>query len=676
MAFEYELKTSGSGGDRGIDYRSELNEAQYAAVTAKPGAALVIAGAGSGKTRTLTYRVAYLVERGVKPWRILLLTFTNKASREMLRRVEELLPVDISAIWGGTFHHVGHRLLRRHGELLGLDKGFSILDREDSKDAIAACLNDAGINFKEKRFPKPEVLLDIFSMAVNTGVPFEEVVEAKYPYFLELKAEIEQMGEAYTERKLKANAVDYDDLLVMPLRLFRKHPEVLEKYQEQFEHVLVDEYQDTNHVQAELVDLLAGKYKQVMVVGDDAQSIYSWRGANFENIMTFPERYEGAEVFKIETNYRSVPEILELANEAISHNPRQYPKVLQSCREEGMKPAVIELAESRQQAMLVAQRILELHEQGEDLREMAVLYRSHFHSMEIQMELTKRNIPFQITSGIRFFEQAHIKDVASYLRFALNPRDELSFKRVARMLPGVGVKSAEKLWLSISSGAPWGAVKAPVKARAGWEQWGETHRQLQDGMTGVNPSELIQVVVDAVYDDYLKAKYSNYVSRLEDIGQLRAFAEQFADCEELLGQLSLLTNVDGEIQGSRDGEQEEDAVKLSTIHQAKGLEWNVVFVVMLCDGMFPSNRSLDSEDGEEEERRLFYVATTRAKNELYLVYPRLVRQGGYNENFYKPSRFLQDFPKELCDVWKVSESREREESWDDGVDGMGEDDPF
>jgi DNA helicase II / ATP-dependent DNA helicase PcrA len=659
MSVSYTLKAHSGVSREQIDYAGLLNEQQLEAVTAKPGPILVIAGAGSGKTRTLTYRVAYLIEQGVRPDQILLLTFTNKAAKEMLRRVGDLLPQDLSHLWGGTFHHIGHRLLRRHADLVGLDSGFSILDREDAKDLVAACLSDSEVDQKDKRFPKADVLMDIFSLSANKEKNIASILSESYDYFSEFESSITQLEKAYRARKRQVNAVDYDDLLTLTLKLLQDHEDVRLRYQQRFQHILVDEYQDTNRVQSDLVDLLGGLHHQIMVVGDDAQSIYSWRGAHFENIMKFPERHDGARVIRIETNYRSIPEILSLANSAISQNTRQFPKELRAVRPTGIKPAYVELEDSRQQAMFVAQRVLELRDEGVDLRDMAVLYRSHFHSMEIQMELTRRNIPFQITSGLRFFEQAHIKDVAAYLKFSLNMRDEVAFKRVALMLPGIGARTAHKLWSDVSAQQGLGLAKIPAKAQASWRQWVETHEQLRRDST-LSPGQQIEIVLQAVYQDYLKAKYPNYENRLEDIHQLVQFSAGFTDLGEFLAQLSLMSNMDVDVQGSAVGSADE-SLHLSSIHQAKGLEWKIVFVVMLCDGMFPSSRSIESEQGEEEERRLFYVAVTRAQDELYLSYPQVRSGAGYGDTWQKPSRFLSDFPRDLCNVWKIRS----ETPWDE-----------
>ncbi len=659
MSIDYSLKPHVPAGPAThLDYASLLNEDQLAAVSAPPGPILVIAGAGSGKTRTLTYRVAWLVEHGVSPENILLLTFTNKAAKEMLRRVEDLLPHDMSRLWGGTFHHVGHRLIRRHADRLELDRNFSILDREDAKDLVAACLSDSSVDPKDKRFPKAEVLQDIFSLEANTELSPEKLLETHYPYFSEFMGPIFEIRRLYNARKRQVNAVDYDDLLVLTLRLLKDHADLCAHYQERFKHILVDEYQDTNKIQADLVDLLGAQHHQVMVVGDDAQSIYSWRGANFENIMSFPNRHPNTQVIRIETNYRSNPEILQLANVTIAQNTRQFPKELRAVKPSGVKPALVSLDDSRQQAMFVAQRVLELRDEGTDLGEMAVLYRSHFHSMELQMEFTRRNIPFQITSGLRFFEQAHIKDAAAYLKFAINERDEVSFKRIALMLPGIGNRTAHKMWQDLAAGTPWQKINVPSKAAKFWQQWGETHRQLKEREGLDAPGHLIQMVLDAVYEDFLKSRYTNYANRLEDLHQLIQFAEGFKDTSEFLAQLSLMTNLDSEPAAGAVFNDNE-AIKLSSIHQAKGLEWKIVFVIMLCDGLFPSSRALETSEGEEEERRLFYVAVTRAKDELYLTHPQIRSNASYGETWQKPSRFLSDFPRELCNVWNIR----TENSW-------------
>jgi len=657
MARQYTLQRPAATGPR-IDFAAELNAQQCAAVTAPPGPALVIAGAGSGKTRTLTYRVAYLVENGVPPSNILLLTFTNKAAREMLDRVANLLPNDISGLWGGTFHSVGNRLLRRNPEAAGFAPGFSIMDREDQQDLLDAVIAKLGHDPKDKRFPKGEVLADVFSYAINTGRSIEDVLVEKHPHFLEMSEQIAEAQKKYEAKKKTANSLDFDDLLEKTLLMLQQNPELAAHYQRQFQFVLVDEYQDTNRIQADFIDILAKHHGNVMVVGDDAQSIYSWRGANFKNILEFPKRYPTARTYKIETNYRSVPDILEVANAAIAANVNQFRKELVSVRDAApVKPALVPLADSAQQALFIAQRVLELREEGIELRDIAVLYRAHYHSMEVQMEFTRHGIPFQITSGLRFFEQAHVKDVAAFLKFAVNPRDEVAFKRMARLLPGIGARSAEGLWAKVAAFPDLAAllpqlptIPVPAKAAKAWKQLAHTLEELAPAGVPQPPGEMIHSVIEAIYDDYAKAEFPNYEARREDLKTLANFAKQYTSPGDFLDQLALLTNLDHEASAHED---ESEMVTLSSVHQAKGLEWKAVFVIWMTDGMFPSSRSLESDDAIEEERRLFYVAVTRAKDELYLTYPHMRLNAGYGEMMQRPSRFLAEVPKTLLEEWQV-----------------------
>ena len=679
MSRQYTLQRAPISTSIHVDYAAELNEQQLAAVTAPPGPILVIAGAGSGKTRTLTYRVAYLLENGIDPRNILLLTFTNKAAREMLGRVANLLPVDASGLWGGTFHSVGNRILRRHGSALGYSSGFSIMDREDQKDLIDTVVANAGIDPKEIRFPKGDVLAEIFSFVVNTENPLEELLAEKFPYFLPLLDKIRDVHERYEKKKKATNSMDFDDLLQKTLSMFQQHERIAEVYRRQFQFILVDEYQDTNKIQADLVDLLARDHRNVMVVGDDAQSIYSWRGANFQNILEFPKRYPDGQVFKIEMNYRSVPEILEVANAAIAANVQQFRKHLSSTREsKALKPALVALNDGAEQAQFVAQRILELRDENVDLNDIAVLYRAHYHAVELQLELSRRGIPYQITSGIRFFEQAHIKDVTAFIRFVANPRDEVAFKRMVKLLPGIGNRTAENLWQAwaagvvaadvdrgsekesqaagvsasgYSFGEPLQAMNVSAKSKKMWTQLAHTLDEIAPGGQPNPPSEMITSIVEAIYDDYAKVNFTNYELRREDLDQLAVFARQFKDVHEFLSQLALISNVDAEATSVQGADKE--AVNLSTVHQAKGLEFHTVFVIWLTDGMFPSSRSLDTRDALEEERRLFYVAITRARDELYLTYPQMRLSGGYGDVFQRPSRFLQEIPNELLEDWQV-----------------------
>lgn len=665
MSRSYELHPSPTQGGA-IDFAKALNGQQLAAVTASPGAHLVIAGAGSGKTRTLTYRVGWLLERGYRPGEILLLTFTNKASREMLERVNDLLPGAAEGLWGGTFHSIGHRILRRHPEAAGFAQGFTIMDREDQEELIESVVARLGFRTKDKRFPKGEVLAELFSLSCNTGETLRTLLARRYRYFIDLEEQIAQVNAAYEGRKKEVNSLDFDDLLSKTHELLLTNPGIAETYQRRFRAILVDEYQDTNRLQTGLIESLAAMHGHVMVVGDDAQSIYSWRGADFSNMLEFPKRHPDVVIHRIETNYRSVPQVLELANASIANNPRQFPKELRAVRKPSVtKPALVPLATNNEQASFIAQRVLELHDEGLEFRDIAVLYRAHYHSMEIQLEFTRRGIPFGITSGLRFFEQAHVKDTAAFLKFAVNPNDEVAFKRMARLLPGIGTKTAETLWVKtaqlLGGGRSFTVLekecKPPAKASEGWSQLIATLVQLAPSGTPAPPSEMISVVMNGLYDDYMQAKFANYEARRDDLNTLANYARQFDQTDEFLAQLTLLGGTEtSEVTGRDD---EEDKVCLSSIHQAKGLEWQAVFLAWLTEGMFPGARSMEDDNALEEERRLFYVGVTRCKDELYLTYPELRLNAAYGEAFQRPSRFLEELPGHLVERWEVARALAR-----------------
>ncbi|MBK9313475.1 MAG: UvrD-helicase domain-containing protein [Acidobacteria bacterium] len=653
-----------------INYREELNDEQYAVVSAGAGPILVIAGAGSGKTRTVTYRVARLIEAGISPSRIMLVTFTNRAAREMLGRVESLVKADVRRVWGGTFHSLANRLLRRHAVSLGYANNYSILDSEDVKDFIDSCIEEAAIDTKSRRFPKGEVLREMFSYATNTDTPLDQLIAAKYPHFEMLTAQIRRVDQLYQSRKLERNAMDYDDLLLNWKRLMIEKPEIAAIYQDQFHHVLVDEYQDTNTLQADIVDLTAAKHRNLMVVGDDAQSIFGWRGANFANIFQFQERYRDAQIFRLETNYRSTPEILMLANASISYNRRQFPKNLQAVRpSRSQSPALIPARDAEQQAAFIASRVLELRDEGVSLGDMAVLYRSHFHAMEVQLELTRRGIPYDVRSGVRFFEQAHIKDVTSYLRLVVNPRDELAWKRVIKLIPKIGNATASRLWEKLAGHEEPLALARSEDilqgisrgAAVGWREFAGLIAELTAPETVNQPGKQIELVLERGYNEFLQANYENSEAREEDLRQLATFAVRFESTEAFLGELALINTERFSPPGATVGEDvvsggdEDERLVLSSTHQAKGLEWRVVFLVWAADGRFPSGRSLREPEGEEEERRLFYVALTRAQDELYVCYPLIDTDRSRQTVLQRPSRFVTEVPRTLFEIWNLDE---------------------
>jgi DNA helicase-2/ATP-dependent DNA helicase PcrA len=677
-----------------VKYEEELNQEQLDVVMAGEGPLLVIAGAGSGKTRALTYRVSRLIEDGVDPSEILILTFTNKASREMLSRVEQLVTTDTRRIWGGTFHSTGNRLLRRYADAIGYRSNFSILDDEDSKEMMESAISSIGIKTLERRFPKGDVLIDIYSFLINTRTPLELHLEQNYPHFAIYRDEMIDVFRRYKDRKREANVMDFDDLLVNWKLLLDEKPEISEPLKRKFRYILVDEYQDTNKLQADVVDGMASVRKNVMVVGDDAQSIYSFRGASFENILTFPLRFPDTKIYKLEMNYRSTRQILNLANASIANNRFGFRKELRAVRQDGPEPAVVGVDDVFEQAAFIAQRILELRDEGESLADIAVLYRSHYQSLELQMELTRRMIPYEIRSGVRFFEQAHIKDVLAYLKIAINPRDELSWKRVLKLYPKVGERTAAEVWSRIGS-TPDPLATFLRGVEAGGRGVGQSLGNLRDVLRLIsgegmkhNPSEAIRLIVERGYGDYARSKFANAQARLDDLEQLSQYALRYEDIEQFLEEVALANPLAGEdvaVVGPED-----EKIVLSSVHQAKGLEWRTVFVIWLADGRFPSQRALrvpggivkiergqvhealpllqglteepPSPDaapieivipGEEEERRLFYVAVTRAKQELYLVFPVMARDRGGMDVLMEPSRFVRELPGDLYEKWVI-----------------------
>ncbi|MHC4431448.1 MAG: ATP-dependent helicase, partial [Planctomycetota bacterium] len=605
MTRKFTLKSRSAAGQ--IDFAAELNSEQLAVATAPGGPMLVIAGAGSGKTRALTYRLAWLVDNGVDPSRIMLVTFTNRATREMLSRVELLVKQKTRDIWGGTFHHIGNRILRRHGKVLGISPDFTILDREDSKDLIASCVQQAAVDIRKRRFPQKSVLIGISSAIQNTLAPLDAVLAKRYPMFCQEAAQIEKVLALYAARKTERQLLDFDDLLSAWLRLLRAHDDIREILANQFLHILVDEYQDTNAVQSAIVDLLASAHRNVTVVGDDSQSIYSFRGANFENIVGFRDRYPDAKEYRLETNYRSTPEILAVANSSITHNSRRLPKNLRAMRSSGLKPAVVPCHDHFVQSCFIAEYTLHILDEGRGLNDVAVLYRSHWHSLEIQLEFQRRNIPFQVRGGLRFFEQAHMKDVLCYMRILQNPHDELAWLRVLKMLPRVGTALSHRLWQHIngsddplkSAVEPDAGNLLPAGARSFYADLANLITRLKQLNS---PAEIIDMTVEDFYGDYVVSHYDGADLRKEDLRALADFAAQYNNLEAFLTDISLAGEYSGETIVT--GPTEQEFVTLSTVHQAKGLEWPVVFIPWLADGRFPTDFALNNQEDEEEERRV------------------------------------------------------------------------
>jgi len=642
----------------GVWSAADLNEQQRAAVEAPDGAHLVIAGPGSGKTRVITHRVAYLVKGGVPPGRILLVTFTNKAAREMLARVHDLLDGGGRLPWAGTFHHVGHRVLRAHASAVGFTENFSILDREDGVELIQQSLVDLGIRDRERWFPDAPVVADLMSFAVNTQTDLARATRSKRPDLEGFVPDFQRVANHYIQRKRALNALDFDDLLVMWHRVLVEDEAVRRHWAERFLHVLCDEYQDTNRLQGELLDLLARGHGSPMVVGDDCQCIYRFRGADYENILKFPDRWPQATIHRLELNYRSGQPVLDLANQSIAGNPRQFRKTLRVVpeqeRPEAPRPALVPTTDPEEEAAFVCQRILECQADGIALGDMAVLYRSHAQSITMQVALAQRGLPHEVRSGARFFEQAHVKDLLAHLRLVENPDDELAWRRALPLYPGIGGKSAARFWSWLRGQpraldavlSPQAAEQFSSRGREGFSHFQAVVRQLLEEKPRARAGALVDIVRRGWYREHLRARFSDWRERDEDLVQLGRLADRSAALTDFLAQVALLMPA---AEHFIPGEPPEDRLVLSTIHQAKGLEWRIVFFIGLVDGQMPSVLALNEPEGEEEERRLFYVAVTRVKDELYLVYP----MGSGDGRLWRPSRFLREVDAELFEEWAL-----------------------
>ncbi|MEO5358681.1 MAG: ATP-dependent helicase [Nitrospirae bacterium YQR-1] len=659
---------------REINFSGELNPAQLDVVTYKGGPMLVLAGAGTGKTRTVTYRVAWLINEGVRTSEILLLTFTNKAAKEMMMRAENLVGADISSLWGGTFHHVGNIILRRYAELLGYTKDFTILDRTDTKDLFESSKAEfESVHLKTRHstgaghagkhsaaIPKAAVLSEIYSYVKNTSRPIEEAIAKRYSKLRTETTEIDEIFKLYERKKATLNLMDFDDLLINLKILLTDFPDVRQTLSSRFKHILVDEYQDTNSVQAEIIYLLSEVHRNVMAVGDDAQAVFSFRGANLDNILNFHNYYPNTKIFRLTYNYRSTPQILNLANAIIRGNRRQYKKDLVSGRKDAAfdgkpypLPFLTELGDVEEQAAFVCSKLRDLVDEGGSLSYVSVLYRAHYQSLELQLELTRHGIFYEVRSGMKFFETAHIKDVMAYLKVVVNPYDEVAWKRIFKMLPGVGNKTTEKFWITLTQNHDETPVEALPKLYSSIPQKGrERFRLLMEavGQMKINqsPSKAIKYVVEGGYEQFLYEAYTNAESRLDDIDKMAEYAIKYDSISTFVSDMAIDSD-------SGDDDMAEDGsigkVILSSVHQAKGLEWKRVFIIGLNDGQFPLFKSIAAGD-EEEERRLFYVAVTRACDELYLCNTQMSNIGPVN-----PSRFITELNTHLYQPLEISYGR-------------------
>lgn len=635
-----------------MDFKSDLNNEQLQVVSADDGPVLVVAAAGTGKTRTLIYRLAWLVkEKSIEPWEVLLLTFTNKAANEMLTRAEQLVNRQFNSGHSGTFHSFANRVLRQHADKIGFGKDFSILDTDDAKKLMRSCIDELGMD--KKNFPKPEVLLSLFGIVSGKQGSLKEAIEERFEYAEVKSSQIIDIHQLYSEKKRSANAMDFDDLLLYAHQLLIENPQIKEFYQNTFQHVLVDEYQDTNLLQAAIVNQLVEKHKNLMVVGDDFQSIYSWRGADFHNFLDFEKSYPNAQVFKLQINYRSTPEILEVANDVIAGNPHQFQKELNAVRTSGKQPKLARIRDGSTQARYIIESVTDLRREGIKPADCCILYRSHFHAMELQMELAREQVPYIVTSGVRFFEQAHIKDVCSLLRLIHNPSDALAFNRLLELFPKVGSKTAVKLFNNFK-----GRINLlhedtlhqfsnmlPSAAQGLWGQIIPIFKSYRNENLDEDPGEVIFRFNKFFYKNYMEETFDNHKFRNEDIDGLIDFTSKFNSAEAFLAEVALLTNLDTDSVAQAEQTADENILRLSTVHQAKGLEWKAVFILFVNEDMFPSKKAVE-DHGDEEERRLFYVAVTRAEDELFLCAPMVRRQRDGGIIFLEESRFISEIPRD------------------------------
>lgn len=638
-----------------INYQNQLNPAQYEAVSAVEGVYLIIAGAGSGKTRTLVYRVARLIESGYDPKSILLLTFTRKAAKEMMDRAAILLDNRCSKINGGTFHSFANLTLRKYAKAVGLENGFTILDQGDSEDVINLIRAQQKLGEGKKRFPNKQTIFKILSLSVNTNKSIEETLLEEYPHFNEYLDKIIEIQKFYEDYKKKNSLLDYDDLLVYLKKFLFDMSPAAKAFLSEINFVMVDEYQDTNYLQAELIKGLSQLRQNIMVVGDDSQSIYSFRGANFKNIMDFPSLFKDVKVIKLEENYRSTQEVLNFANYIIEHAIEKYPKHLFTRKTGGELPAIISATNENMQSRFIVERILELREEGVPLNDIAVLFRSSFSSFDLEIELNKANVPFIKFGGMKFIEAAHVKDVLAFLRIAQNPRDFVSWYRVLLLHEGIGPKKAQMIMDAIADSKIVFDSNCEFRIPKGYsDNLFNLFSLVHDIHTSNKlPADKAEKVLD-FYEPIFKTKYDDFNKRKKDLDIFINISENYKNLDTFLADMALDPPQDSVIDIEADA-KEKEFLTLSTIHSAKGLEWHSVFIIHAADGFFPSSQSFDSIDSLEEERRLMYVASTRAKQNLYVSYPMHIFERHQGITFAKPSRFIEGVSEDLAEEWLLDE---------------------
>ena len=638
-----------------INYKSQLNEAQFEAATALYGSYLVIAGAGTGKTRTLVYRVARLVEIGTDPSAILLLTFTRKAAKEMMERAAMLLDNRCSRINGGTFHSFANLTLRKYGRTIGLNPQFTILDQSDSQDIINLIRSQMNIDQIKRRFPKKNTIFNVISLSRNTGVHIKDILEKDYPHFARFLEHFIHIDKIYDDYKKKNSLLDYDDLLVYLRDFLTGQSAAAKEFLGKIQYVMVDEYQDTNKLQAEIVKGLTRANNNIMAVGDDSQSIYSFRGANFKNIMDFPNLFDDTRIIKLEENYRSTEEILNFTNNIIDAAIEKYPKVLYTRNRNGDMPVIISATNENMQSRFIADRILELREEGVELNDMAVLFRSSYFSFDLEIELNKANIPYLKFGGMKFMDTAHVKDLISFLRISSNPSDMISWYRVLLLHEGIGPKKAQQIMDKISSGEiQVDSGDKQIKNDKLISKVYSLFKLLQKIQNSKKPPAELAEIVYTYYDPLFREKYDDFNKRKKDLDIFLNIAENYKSLNSFLTDLALEPPTDS-VGGVDSTEKDKEFLTLSTIHSAKGLEWHSVFIIHALEGFFPSSQSFEDTDAIEEERRLMYVAATRAKRNLYICYPMNIFDRQQGITISKPSRFIENISEDLAEEWLLEE---------------------
>jgi DNA helicase-2/ATP-dependent DNA helicase PcrA len=624
-----------------IPYEAQLNASQLEAVMATEGPMLVIAGAGSGKTRTLTYRVARLVEGGVAPSSILLLTFTRKASQQMLQRATQLLDRRCENVAGGTFHSFGNLILRKYAAALGISSNFAIFDRVDAEALISLLRKEITAAAKSRSLPRKHTLANIYSRAVNKMIPIDDVVYDDYPHLTDELEAINSIFYSYKRYKSENNFFDFDDLLIYLRQLLKDHPDIRNRIASSYRYVMVDEYQDTNKIQAEILYLLTGDNNNIMVVGDDSQSIYAFRGANFRNIMKFPEMFPGTRIIALEENYRSVQPILNLTNIIIEQAKEKYSKNLFTRKSGGSVPILVEAQHENDQSLFIVEKIQQLGRQGIELNQIAVLFRAGYHSFDLEIELSRSQLPFIKVGGFKFVESAHIKDVLAHLRVIASPHDRISWYRILLLIEKIGPVTAQKIYDAITGEAAGynGLLTSNAKtvANAGL-------KHLKDLFAAIDSSSMpLDKIGEAIIKYYLpilKERYDDHPKRAKDLEQLLAIMERYHNLEQFLTDMALEPPNTAMGDTFTTETPAEDRLVLSTIHSAKGLEWHTVFIIWALDGRFPSSQSLHKDEDLEEELRLMYVAATRARENLYFTYPNQVYDRSLGIVLNSPSRFI------------------------------------